>query len=481
MIKKILNISIILIFILSSCSDADISPYDMWDDFEDTENSENYTDYGENPFINTADQAVSTFAIDADGASYSNMRRFIRSGEKPPKESVRIEEFINFFRFDYPDAEGEAVSINTESATCPWNNEHYLLRIGLKGKGIESKIPSNFVFLIDVSGSMDSDDKLGILKDGFKKFAQQLDADDRVAIVTYAGEAGLLLPSTPGNQTDIICAAIDKLGAGGSTAGAEGIITAYEIAEENFIEGGNNRVILGSDGDFNVGISSTEDLIELIEDKRNSGVFFTVLGVGTGNLNDAMMEQIANNGNGNYEYIDAPEQLEKVFIYDYDKFFTVAKDAKIQITFNTESVEKYRLIGYENRLLENQEFENDSTDAGEIGANQTITALYEIQAYPDTDLSQFADLEFRYKKPDEDNSRLIAHIMNHPPKSFENASPNMQFAASVAAFGMLLRESEFSGTASYQDIITWAENSKAIDPYGLKAQFKELVLMASRL
>jgi len=442
---------------------------------------ENYTDYEENQFVNATEQAVSTFSIDADGGAYSNMRRFLAGNQLPPKEAVRIEEFINFFEFDYPNPTDENVSISTESCQCPWTANHFLLRIGLKGVELTQRPPSNFVFLIDVSGSMDSADKLGLLKDGFKTFANQLTSADRIAIVTYAGEAGVLLNSTAGNNTSSILKAIDKLGAGGSTAGADGIITAYEIAEQSFIEGGNNRVILGSDGDFNVGPASTQELVSLIEEKRKSGIYLTVLGVGTGNLNDAMMEQLANNGNGTYEYIDNAEQICKVFIYEYNKFFSVATDAKIQIAFNAEVVEYYRLIGYENRILENDDFENDSVDAGEIGAGQTITALYEIVTKAGANAETFGNLDFRYKRTVDSESCLIAHVMKHQPTTFAEASENMRFVAAVASFGMILKHSEFVGSTSFEFIRNTAHNARRFDPHGYRAEFEVLVEKASKL
>ncbi len=475
-----------LIFILatlsvfSGCS-ADYSDVDEMYIPEDEYNGENYTDYGENPFESAADKPVSTFSIDADGGSYSNMRRYINSGQLPPSDAVRIEEFINFFTFDYDNPETEAVTINSESAVCPWNNEHFLLRIGLKGKSLETRPPSNFVFLIDVSGSMDSDDKLGILKAGFKTFTDQLTEDDRVAIVTYAGSDAVLLNSTPGNQHSRIKEAIDKLGAGGSTAGAQGIISAYQIAQQNFIDGGNNRVVLGTDGDFNVGPSSTEELKKLIEEQRESGVYLTVLAVGTGNLNDAGMEQLADNGNGTYEYIDSQEQIEKIFIYEYDKFYTVATDSKIQITFDSLVVESYRLIGYENRVLEDSDFENDSTDAGEIGAGQTITALYEIVPRSGANTETFGNLEFRYKPDFGEQSILIAHVMKHEPSAFENSSENMRFCSALASFGMILKKSQFVGSTSFDFIKNTADNARSFDPQGYRNEFVTLVDKASRL
>lgn len=470
-----------VLFFMGACSygKMDMDDGDYYP--ENTEN-ENYTEYGENPFMYVSEDPVSTFSIDADGGSYANMRRYIRvNSSLPPAASVRVEEYINYFNYDYEAPTDENIAINTESSVCPWKEEHYLLRIGLKGKELAERPPSNFVFLIDVSGSMNSDDKLGILKTGFKAFADQLNEDDRVSIVTYAGEAGVILNPTPGNMTDLIYSAIDQLGAGGSTAGADGIITAYRLAEDAFIEGGNNRVVLGSDGDFNVGPSSTEELVELVEEKRESGIFLTVLGVGTGNLNDSMMEQIANNGNGNYEYVDNAEQVKKVFVYEYDKFFSVAVDVKIQIEFDPVEVLQYRLIGYENRILEDEDFENDSADAGEIGAGQCITALYEIVPAASIETSSYGDLELRYKRTAGESSRLISHQMQHKPLNFSDASGNMQFSASLAAFGMLLKESEYSGTADFQKVSDWAQSADISDPYGFKAEYRELINEAAGL
>lgn len=439
---------------------------------------ENYKEYEENPFIKVEDQAVSTFSVDADGGSYANMRRFLNTNSMPPKEAIRIEEFINYFTFNYNDPAGdENVALNSDLSTCPWNSEHYLMRVGMKGKSIAyNQLPNaNFVFLIDVSGSMGSEDKLPMLKNGFKLMADQLRDNDKVAIVTYAGSAGVLLESTSGTEKDKIKAAIDQLGSGGSTAGAEGIITAYEIAMENFIEGGNNRVILGSDGDFNVGPSSTDQLKALIKEKRDYGIFLTVLGVGTGNLNDYMMEQIANNGNGNYEYIDNANQLKKVFVYERAKFYTIAKDSKIQITFNAEKVDSYRLIGYENRLLNEDDFDNDTVDAGEIGAGQTISALYELVLKSTSESSVFANFDFRYKKPDETTSRELSHTIEGAPAIITEASENMRFATAVTAFGLILRESEYKGSANKQMVLDLASGSISYDQYAFKQEFLQLV------
>jgi Ca-activated chloride channel family protein len=347
----------------------------------------------------------------------------------------------------------------------------------MKGKSIpENELPnSNYVFLIDVSGSMNSPEKLGILKSGFKLMADNLKANDRVAIVTYAGEAGVLLPSTSGDNKSVIKEAIDKLGAGGATAGADGIITAYEIAEENYIESGNNRVILGSDGDFNVGPSSVDELIELIKEKRNTGIYLTTLGVGSGNLNDHMMEQIANNGNGNYEYIDNASQLQKVFVYEKSKFFTVATDSKIQVTFNSNMVDSYRLIGYENRSLNEEDFENDSTDAGEIGASQTITAVYEVILAKNDGSEKFLDFDFRYKKRGGSDSQLLSSELKAIAGNINSASDNIRFAASVVGFGLLLKNSEYKGEVSKQMVLDLANGAILFDPHGYRKEFTEIV------
>jgi len=442
---------------------------------------ERYKDYDENPFLAVADNPVSTFSIDADGASYSNMRRFINLGQRPPKEAVRIEEFINYFTFEYNEPAGEeSVALNSEVAKCPWNTEHLLMRVGIKGKSIpEGQLPpSNYVLLIDVSGSMNSPDKLGILKTGFITMIDNLKNDDQVAIVTYAGSAKVLLSSTSGREKNKIKDAINGLTANGSTAGYDGLSTAYSIAKDNFVEGGNNRIILGSDGDFNTGPSSVDELVKLVEEKRDEGIFITVLGVGGGNLNDHMAEQIANKGNGTYEYIDNAEQIEKVFINEKSKFYTIAKDCKIQLTFNAEKVESYRLIGYENRLLNNEDFEDDKKDAGEIGVGQTITAIYEIapaKVGTEENITHFAEFEVRYKKTDENTSRLIYEKIISEVAEIAQASENMRFVTAVTAFGLILRESEYKGTVSKEMVLGMAEGATSFDPHGYRKQFIELV------
>lgn len=446
---------------------------------------EGYNSFEENPFISTTDEPTSTFSIDADGASYSNTRRFLEDGNWPPKYAIRTEEFVNFFQYDYGEPEGEhPISAEGEISACPWADGHKLLRIGIRGAYIPwaELPPANFVFLIDVSGSMGSSGKLDLLKQGFQLFTENLRPQDRVAIVTYAGEAGTLLESTPGSAQSIISDAIEQLGAGGSTNGAGGIIRAYEIAEANFIDGGNNRVILGTDGDFNVGLSSQDDLVDLIEEKRESGVFLSVLGVGTGNLQDGKMEQLANNGNGNYEYIDDVEQAEKVFVEEIGKFYTVAKDVKVQIDFDPNFVHEYRLIGYENRLLENEAFEDDQKDAGEIGSGQRITALYELVTSPATSFFlPSLTINLRYKKPNSDNSIPLTTAVMDEGIPFLQSSENQRFAASAAAFALLLRDSEHIGSATWDDVLNWAGNAQTFDPNGYRTEFMQWVQTAKDL
>ncbi len=474
------NPTIILLILscllITSCSDSGL--FDGAYLYEELPANEQYTDYGENPFVKVSEQAISTFSVDADGGSYANMRRFLTKGYNIPSAAIRVEEFLNYFTFDYAEpTNNESVALNSELATCPWNTNHYLMRLGMKGKSLDqSKMPnSNYVFLIDVSGSMSSEDKLEILKAGFIKLISQLKANDKISIVTYAGSSDVLLNSASGTETRRIENAIKQLGAGGSTAGAEGIVTAYELAEQNFIEGGNNRVILGSDGDFNVGPSSNEELIELIEEKRESGIYFTVLGVGDGNLNDSMMEQIANKGNGTYEYIDNAKQIEKVFVYEYSKFFTVAKDSKIQITFNESKVDSFRLIGYENRSLNEEDFEKDSTDAGEIGAGQTITALYELVLSDNVEGGEIANFDFRYKFPDEEESRLLKHTISDQRISFQSASENMKFATAVGGFGLLLKDSNYKSNVSKSMVLDLSANAITFDEHGFRSEFRALV------
>jgi len=445
-----------------------------------------YNEIIENPFVKVSDEAVSTFSIDADGASYANIRRFINDNTKPPVDAIRTEELINYFQLDYPVPQTEhPISINGEVSQCPWETGHKLIRIGIKGKDIPKNQlpPSNFVLLIDVSGSMSSPDKLDLLKEGFMNLVDEFEVEDRIAIVTYAGTAGVILKATSGKDKEIIKSAIAALGSGGSTAGAAGITTAYEIAQQNFIEGGNNRVILGTDGDFNVGPSSQDELIELIESKRDLGIFLTICGVGRGNLNDAAMEQIANKGNGTYEYIDNIEQANKIFIYEYNKFYTVAKDVKVQVEFNPNMVEAYRLIGYENRLLEKEDFEDDSEDAGEIGAGQNITALYEIIPVnsPYSRMVPTFTIQFRYKNPGEETSIPLTLEIFDVGNKFLSASKQMIFTASVAGFAMLLRDSDYKGSLTYDQVLKWTSETTDFDPHGFRNEFQLMIRKAKNL
>lgn len=472
-------LALLVIAFFVSCQTDDGINFGEWylGEMEGTYN-EKYKEYEENPFLKVSEFPKSTFSVDADGASYANMRRFVYLGQKPPKESVRTEEYVNYFTFNYPEPEsGENVALSSDIVTCPWNAEHHIMRLGIKGKMIpENQLPnSNYVFLIDVSGSMNSPDKLGILKTGFKQLVDELNPKDRIAIVVYAGGVGVLLPSTSGSEKDKIKKAIDKLTAGGSTAGAAGIEIAYEIAQANFIQDDNNRVILGTDGDFNVGVSSTDELVKMIEEKRKSGIYLTVLGVGGGNLNDHMMEQIANKGNGNYEYIDNAAQIQKVFVHEKSKFHTVAKDSKIQITFNSDMVESYRLIGYENRKMKDEEFEDDEKDAGEIGAGQTITALYEVVLKKTDASAEYANFDFRYKFPNSDTSRLLNLSVKNKPATVTSGSAETRFAVSVAGFGLLMRESEYKGTLDLKMVKDLANSSLSYDPNGYRKEFVDLI------
>lgn len=469
----ILSVLLLSVFILSC------EKYDGIDDSYDyTDNEgESYTDYGENPFLNANEFPESTFSIDADGASFSNTRRYLMEGSLPPVSSVRIEEFINYFTFDYAAPEEQFIALNGEMATCPWNEGNYLMRLGIKGKEYEtSEIPnSNYVFLVDVSGSMSEDNKLPLLKSGLKLLVDNLREYDRISIVTYSGSVKVLLESTYLEDRDSIKNTIDQLSASGATAGGEAIQTAYDIATENFITGGNNRIVLGTDGDFNVGLSSTDELVNLIEEKRESGIYLTVLGFGDGNLNDEMMEQLADNGNGNYEYIDSEISMKKVFVDEVARFFTVANDCKVQVRFNPNRIDQYRLIGYENRTLANDDYENDSVDAGEIGAGQTITAIYEL-ILKETDVDeQYAVFTARYKKPTGTVSIILKETISTDPVAIENASENMRFAAGITAFGLLMKQSEYAGTANRDMVLNFASDAITFDPNGYREDFINLV------
>jgi len=459
-------------------------------------NTEEYDGINENIFHEAIKNPLSTFSIDVDAASYSNIRRFISSGQKPPKDAVRIEEMINYFDYDYPQPKGEdPFSINTEISTAPWNAKHKLVHIGLQGKNIpkENLPPSNLVFLIDVSGSMDDPNKLPLLKSSFKMLAEQLREQDRIAIVVYAGAAGLVLPSTPGGDKKTILEALENLEAGGSTAGGAGIKLAYAVAKENFRQEGNNRVILATDGDFNVGESSNGGMERLIEEKRKEGVFLTVLGFGMGNYKDFKMEILADKGNGNYFYIDSILEAQKALVNEFGgTLFTIAKDVKLQIEFNPARVKAYRLIGYENRLLRDEDFNDDRKDAGELGSGHSVTALYEI--IPVGVVSEFSKIDdlkyqknkietpvsasneimtvkFRYKKPDGNVSKLIVHPLLDENISLSRTSDNFRWSAAVAGFGMLLRDSEYVQEFRYDDVLQLAQNAKGKDLNGYRIEF----------
>ncbi|GAB4281462.1 MAG: VWA domain-containing protein [Marinilabiliales bacterium] len=465
-------------------------------------NTEEYDKINENIFKDVINNPLSTFSVDVDRAAYANVRRFLKNNQKPYKDAVRIEEMINYFDYNYPQPKGEdPFSINLELGNCPWNQEHQLLHIGLKGQNIENdKIPANnLVFLIDVSGSMSDQNKLPLLKQAFKILVEKLRPEDHVAIVVYAGAAGEVLPSTPGNEKNKIIAALDMLQSGGSTAGGAGIKLAYKIAKQNYIAGGNNRVILATDGDFNVGASSDAEMVRLIEEKRDEGVFLTILGFGMGNYKDSKMEKISNAGNGNYAYIDNILEAKKIFEKElWGTLYTIAKDVKFQIEFNPKYVKAYRLIGYENRILNKEDFNDDKKDAGEIGCGHTVTALYEIipaksteqvsnvdeleyQTIKSTNSNNMLTVKLRYKKPDEDTSKLIVNRYKKSDIFKENPSDNFKFSAAVAEFGMLLRDSEYKKDSSFEQVLALAKAAKGTDEYGYRQEFIQLVETADLL
>ncbi|MFN7117218.1 MAG: von Willebrand factor type A domain-containing protein [Saprospiraceae bacterium] len=463
-------------------------------------NTEDYDAIVENRFYEATQNPLSTFSIDVDAASYSNMRRFIKMGQKPPKDAVRIEELVNYFDYEYPEPKGEhPFEVITEISDCPWQPKHKLLHIGMQGKHIPTDhLPaSNLVFLIDVSGSMDEPNKLPLVQASIKLLTDQLREQDRVAMVVYAGAAGLVLPSTSGADKRKIKDALDKLKAGGSTAGGAGIKLAYEVAREHFIKGGNNRVILATDGDFNVGASSDADMVQLIEKERESGVFLTVLGYGMGNYKDNKMQQLADKGNGNHAYIDDISEAKKVLVKEFGgTIFAIAKDVKLQIEFNPAKVKGYRLIGYENRVLNKEDFNDDKKDAGELGAGHTVTALYEIipvgvesaflakvddlkyqkgNIKLDGNAKELCTIKLRYKKPDGDKSQLIEKPVIDNNVQLQKTSDNFRWSAAVAEFGMLLRQSEFKGDATYQHCKQLAESAKGKDENGYRREFIEMI------
>lgn len=467
-------------------------------------NTEGYSAIHENGYKDVKVNPLSTFSIDVDAASYANMRRFLNGGQKPPIDAVRIEEMVNYFNYDYPQPEDDLpFTVNYELGDCPWNKDSKLLHIGLQGKEIplDDLPPSNLVFLLDVSGSMSNYNKLPLLKSAFKLLVGQLRPEDRVAIVVYAGASGLVLPSTTGREKHKIIASLERLQAGGSTAGAAGLKLAYKVAEENFMENGNNRIILATDGDFNIGVSSNAEMERLIEKEREKGISISVLGFGMGNYKDDKMEIIADKGNGNYFYIDNIQEAKKVLVSEFGgTLFTIAKDVKIQIEFNPVMVKEYRLVGYENRLLNEEDFENDKIDAGELGSGHTVTALYELVLndsgkdgkdklkYQSNTINEFAlesgevaTIKLRYKKPDGYKSKLIEVAVKDEYKTMTQVSENFRFSAAVAEFGMFLRDSEFKGTTNTESILELAGNAKGDDEEGYRSEFIRLVKTADTL
>ena len=472
-------------------------PYVQQGDF----NTESYDRIYDNDYKLVANDPLSTFSIDVDTASYSNVRRFLNQNQLPPKDAVRIEELVNYFTYDYPDPQGtDPFSVTTEIAATPWNKDHQLVLIGLQAKKIETKnLPkTNLVFLLDVSGSMQDQNKLPLVKSAFRLLVNQLRPEDKISIVVYAGAAGVVLDSASGNEKDKILQAIDNLQAGGSTAGGQGIQLAYEVAKKNLMKDGNNRVILATDGDFNIGMTDDGALTRMIEEKRDDGIFLSIFGFGMGNYKDSKMEKIADKGNGTLAYIDNMLEAKKVFVSQLaGTLFTVAKDVKIQVEFNPAKVKAYRLIGYENRMLENKDFNDDKKDAGEIGAGHTVTALYEIvpagskEEFPGTDPLKYQQVQvapsnelltvkLRYKEPDGDTSKLLAKTLQ-PQGAIVQPSENYNFATSVVEFGMILRDSKYKGSSTYDDVLARAKASKGKDDDGYRAEFIKLVELAQIL
>ncbi len=465
----------------------------------DDASGEGYQKIEENKFESVSDEPLSTFSIDVDTASYSNMRRFLNDGVLPPVDAIRIEEFINYFNYNYPAPTGEhPFSVTTEVASAPWNPTHRLVQIGIRGKPIaaDQSPPRNLVFLFDVSGSMNSADKLPLLKRGMSLLVRELRPEDRVSIVVYAGASGLVLPPTPGSQRATILDALAKLEAGGSTNGGQGIELAYAVAQKNFDPKAINRVILATDGDFNVGTRDRAALENLIEEKRKTGTFLTVLGFGRGNVKDSTMEMLADKGNGNYAYIDSVREAEKVLVREAGStLVTIAKDVKIQVEFNPRMVSSYRLIGYENRALAARDFNDDTKDAGEIGAGTTVTALYEVvpagaggaganvdplkYQKPETtaaaETGELMTVKFRYKQPDADTSTLITEPVKDTGKSFDGASEDLRLAAGVAAFGMLMRGSEHAGDATFDTARKYINGALGQDPHGDRKELLQLI------
>jgi Ca-activated chloride channel family protein len=466
-----------------------------------------YAKVQENAFRPVAKEPLSTFSLDVDNASYTNVRRFLTEGQLPPRDAVRAEEMLNYFRYQLPAPPAtspDPVRISAELSDCPWAPGHQLARIGVQAKNIATDRlpPANLVFLVDVSGSMNGDDRLPLVQAALRLLVRQLRPQDHVALVAYAGAAGLVLPPTPGSQPGTILEAIDRLAAGGSTAGGAGLRLAYGVAQQNFRKEGNNRVILATDGDFNVGESSDEAMEQLIVQQRETGVFLTVLGVGRGNLRDSRMELLADKGNGNYAYLDNLDEARRTLVAQFGgTLFTVAKDVKLQVEFNPARVASYRLIGYENRLLANEDFNNDRKDAGELGAGHTVTALYELvpvgadkplvdplkyqlpTPFPPQLLahSEVLTVKLRYKEPQGSKSKLLAQPLAGAAVPIAQASADQQFAAAVAEFGLLLRQSEERGTATYASAAQLAESGRGPDAEGYRAELLRLLKLAEGL
>ena len=461
--------------------------------------TESYKKDPENDFRTVRSSPLSTLSVDVDRASYSNVRRFINEGQKPPADAVRVEEMINYFDYNYPQPTGsDPIAITTELTVCPWNLKHKLLHIGMQARKINTeKLPaSNLVFLLDVSGSMDESNKLPLVKSALKLLVDNLRPVDKVSIVVYAGNAGLVLPPTSGNQKTKIIDALDRLSAGGSTAGGEGIELAYKTAEQYFVKGGNNRIILATDGDFNVGVSNDNELEALIVKKRQKGIFLTCLGFGMGNYKDSKMEVLADKGNGNYAYIDNIQEARKTLVSEFGgTLFTIAKDVKAQIEFNPAKVQGYRLVGYENRLLNAEDFKDDTKDAGEMGSGHSVTILYELiptgvssEELRNTDplkyqqpvavtgnSGELATVKFRYKNPDGQTSKEMVHLIKDNTLGILAASDNLRFSASVAMFGMLLKDSQYKGSAAYSQVVALAESARSSDKEGYRAEYIRLV------
>ena len=448
-------------------------------DSEDITFSEKYRELAENPFVKVDNQTISIVSTDVEGASYPDMRQYINLGQTPPTTTVKIEDLINYFTYNYPDpVSSENISLNSEVTTCPWHAGHYLMRLGLKGKSIaDSELPkSNYVFLIDVSKSMNSPEKIELFQSGLKLLIDNLQATDKIALVTYSNETKLVLKSTTCDKKDEIKKAVDNLFLGGSSVGAPSLTYSYSVAMDNFITNGSNRVIMVSDGDLNVNPSSSDELVRVINEKRKLGINLTVLGFGKSNPNNHLMEQIPNKGNGNYEYIDKLGQFMKVFVKEKAKFCSIAKNAKIQVRFNELKVDSFRLVGYEERAFKKEATDGYALDA-EIGSSQTITAIYEIVLHNLNADEKIGVVDFTYTKPNENVSRQLGLDIQAVPVDFKNVSENTRFAASVTAFGLLLKNSKYKGTASKEMVLNLGQDAYSFDPNGYRREFLSLVTM----